>query len=128
MTWKRSTLIAAVAACVIAAAPASASDFSIFGAYWDTDVAGDAAGGGLAAAYERNSGGGFSGTFQGGSARVLRRFGDQGHEWSNELRFDRNRFVFGFDTEVDQQIPALPLSYETTENRNRQNQIGFTSA
>ena len=88
----------------------------------------DAAGGGLAAAYERNSGGGFSGTFQGGSARVLRRFGDQGHEWSNELRFDRNRFVFGFDTEVDQQIPALPLSYETTENRNRQNQIGFTSA
>ena len=88
----------------------------------------DAAGGGLAAAYERNSGGGFSGTFSGGSARVLRRFNDQGHEWSNEIRYDRNRFVFGFDTEVDQQIPALPLSYETIENRNRQNQIGFTSA
>ena len=88
----------------------------------------DAAGGGLAAAYERNSGGGFSGTFQGGSARVLRRFDDQGHEWSNEIRYDRNRFLFGFDTEVDQQIPALPLSYETIENRNRQNQIGFTSA
>lgn len=88
----------------------------------------DAAGGGLAAAYERNSYGGFSGQFSGGSARVLRRFNDQGHEWSNEIRYDRNRFVFGFDTEVDQQIPALPLSYETIENRNRQNQIGFTSA
>lgn len=88
----------------------------------------DAAGGGLAAAYERNSYGGFAGTFQGGSARVLRRFDDQGHEWSNEVRFDRNRFVFGFDTEVDQQIPALPLSYESIENRNRQNQLGFTSA
>jgi len=88
----------------------------------------DAAGGGLAAAYERNSYGGFSGTFQGGSARVLRRFNDQGHEWSNEIRYDRNRFVFGFDTEVDMQIPAAPLSFETIENRNRQNQIGFTSA
>lgn len=88
----------------------------------------DAAGGGLAAAYERNAGGGFSGQFSGGSARVLRRFDDQGHEWSNEIRYDRNRFVFGFDTEVDQQIPALPLSYESIENRNRQNQIGFTSA
>lgn len=88
----------------------------------------DAAGGGLANAYTRNSTGGFAGQFSGGSARVLRRFDEQGHEWSNEVRFDRNRFTFGFDTEVDQQIPALPLSYETVENRNRQNQIGLTSA
>lgn len=88
----------------------------------------DAAGGGLASAYTRNSSGGFSGQFSGGSARVLRRFDDQGHEWSNEVRFDRNRFVFGFDTVVDQQIPAAPLSYEEVENRNRQNQVGITSA
>jgi len=88
----------------------------------------DAAGGGLDAAYTRNSSGGFSGTFQGGSARVLRRFDDAGHEWSNEVRFDRNRFVFGFDTEVDQQIPPSPIYYETVENRNRQNQLGITSA
>ncbi len=88
----------------------------------------DAAGGGLAAAYTRNSYGGFSGQFSGGSARVLRRFSDPGHEWSNEVRFDRNRFVFGFDTEVDVRIPASPLSYEAIENRNRQNQIGLTSA
>ena len=88
----------------------------------------DAAGGGLATAYTRNSYGGFAGKFSGGSARVLRRFNDQGHEWSNEVRYDRNRFVFGFDTEVDMRIPASPLSYETIENRNRQNQIGFTSA
>ena len=88
----------------------------------------DAAGGGLATAYTRNSYGGFAGKFSGGSARVLRRFNDQGHEWSNEVRFDRNRFVFGFDTEVDMRIPASPLSYETIENRNRQNQLGLTSA
>lgn len=88
----------------------------------------DAAGGGLASAYTRRSHGGFSGQFSGGSARLLRRFDGQGHEWSNEVRFDRNRFSFGFDTEVDQQIPASPLSYEAIENRNRQNQIGVTSA
>ena len=88
----------------------------------------DAAGGGLAAAYVRNSSGGFAGQFSGGSARVLRRFDGAGHEWSNEVRFDRNRFTFGFDTVVDQQIPPSPLSYEDVENRNRQNQLGLTSA
>ena len=88
----------------------------------------DAAGGGLATAYTRNSRGGFAGQFSGGSARLLRRFNDQGHEWSNEVRFDRNRFTFGFDTEVDQRIPAAPRAFETIDNRNRQNQIGVTSA
>jgi outer membrane receptor protein involved in Fe transport len=88
----------------------------------------DAAGGGLASAYTRTSAGGFSGQFSGGSARVLRRFDDAGHEWSNEVRYDRNRFSFGFDTVVDQRIPPSPLSYEEVENRNRQNQLGLTSA
>lgn len=88
----------------------------------------DGAGGGLASAYTRTSSGGFSGQFSGGSARLLRRFDGQGHEWSNEVRYDRNRFTFGFDTEVDQRIPASPLSYETIENRNRQEQLGITSA
>lgn len=88
----------------------------------------DAAAGGLASAYTRTSNGGFSGQFSGGSARLLRRFDGQGHEWSNEVRYDRNRFSFGFDTEVNQRIPASPPSYEAIENRNRQEQIGFTSA
>lgn len=88
----------------------------------------DNATGGIASAYSRMSRGGFSGQFSGGSARVLRRFDDAGHEWSNEVRFDRNRFTFGFDTLVDQQIPAAPIYYEDVENRNRQNQIGVTSA
>lgn len=88
----------------------------------------DAAGGGLASAYTRNSRGGFAGQFSGGSARVLRRLGDQGHEWSNEVRFDRNRFTFGFDTVVDQQIPAAPVFHEAVENLNRQNVLGITSA
>jgi outer membrane receptor protein involved in Fe transport len=88
----------------------------------------DAAAGGLASAYSRASLGGFTGQFSGGSARVLRRFDGQGHEWSNEVRFDRNRFSLDFDTTVDQRIPAPAMSYETIENQNRQNQLGVTSA
>jgi len=84
--------------------------------------------GGIGAAYQRNSSGGFSGKFSGATARVLRRFGEDGHEWSNEIRVDRNRFSFGLDTVVDQQVPAAPIFYEDLENRNRQNQLGVTSA
>ena len=39
-------LIAAIVAAVVAA-PAAAGDFSLYGAWWDTDVAGDTAGGGV---------------------------------------------------------------------------------
>jgi len=88
----------------------------------------DNATGGIAAAYRRDTSGGFTGQFSGATARVLRRFGDQGHEWTNEVRFDRNRFTFGLDTVVDQQIPATPIFYEDLENKNRQNQLGVTSA
>lgn len=88
----------------------------------------DNAAGGLAVAYRRDTSGGFSGQFSGATARVLRRFDDQGHEWTNEVRFDRNRFTFGLDTVVDQQIPATPIFYEDLENQNRQNQLGVTSA
>lgn len=88
----------------------------------------DDAAGGVASAYRRDSSGGFLGQFSGATARVLRRFDDQGHEWSNEVRFDRNRFTFGFDTVVDQQIPASPTFHEDVENKNRQNMLGVTNA
>lgn len=88
----------------------------------------DNAAGGIATAYRRDSSGGFQGQFSGATARVLRRFDDQGHEWSNEVRVDRNKFNFGFDTIVDQQIPPAPISYEDLNNQNRQDQLGVTSA
>ena len=88
----------------------------------------DDAAGGIAAAYARTSNGGFNGQFSGGSARLLRRFDDQGHEWSTEVRYDRNRFSFGLDTEVDQQVPPAALSYEMVENRFSPDQLGVTSA
>ena len=84
--------------------------------------------GGVATAWRRDSSGGFQGQFSGATARVLRRFDDAGHEWTNEVRYDRNKFNFGFDTIVDQQIPPAPLSYEDLNNQNRQNQLGITSA
>jgi hypothetical protein len=43
----RNHLIATLVAATLAVAPASATDFSLFGSYWDTDVAGDTAGGGI---------------------------------------------------------------------------------
>jgi len=88
----------------------------------------DNAAGGIAAAWRRDSSGGFAGQFSGATARVLRRFGEPGHEWSNEVRLDRNRFTFGFDTVVAQQIPAGPIFHEAIENLNRQNVLGVTSA
>ena len=84
--------------------------------------------GSITSAYARNSYGGFRGTFSGATARMLRRFDGDGHEWSNELRRDRNRFSFGVDTLASQEVPAAPTFFETVDNRNRQTQTGFTSA
>jgi outer membrane receptor protein involved in Fe transport len=88
----------------------------------------DAAGGGLASAYRRLSGGGFQGQFSGAGARVLRRIDAAGHEWSNELRYDRNRFGIDFASRADQLIPVADPFSELLSNQNRQDQIGFTSA
>ncbi|MFN3669755.1 MAG: TonB-dependent receptor domain-containing protein [Brevundimonas sp.] len=88
----------------------------------------DDAAGGIETAWRRTARGGFAGQFSGATARVLRRFDAQGHEWSNEVRLDRNRFTFGYDTLVDQQLPVAPPFYEDVENRNRQNTVGITSA
>jgi hypothetical protein len=43
----RHLLIATCTAATLAVAPAAAADFSLFGSYWDTDAAGDTAGGGI---------------------------------------------------------------------------------
>ena len=88
----------------------------------------DAAGGGIASAYRRTAGGGFAGQFSGASARVLRRFDAAGHEWSNELRYDRNRFGVELATRADRLIPVASPFSEFLSNQNRQDQIGFTSA
>ena len=88
----------------------------------------DSAAGGIASAYRRTSGGGFQGQFSGASARVLRRFDTAGHEWSNELRYDRNRFGIDFASYADRLFPVAAPFHEQLSNQNSQDQIGFTSA
>lgn len=46
--------LAVLVAVIFAAAPAAASDFSLMGTYWDTDVAGETAGAGLALGFPFN--------------------------------------------------------------------------
>ncbi|MEG1029256.1 MAG: TonB-dependent receptor, partial [Brevundimonas sp.] len=60
--------------------------------------------------------------------RVLHQFDTSGHEWSNELRYDRN------DNENTSlvanvfQTPVSPALYEATRWLNEQEMIGVTSA
>jgi outer membrane receptor protein involved in Fe transport len=93
-----------------------------------TLYAADNAAGGIGSAYRRSGDGRFKGQFSGATARMLRRFDDQGHEWTNEVRFDRNSFNFTSDSFVDQQIPAAANFLENTANKNEQDQWGVTSA
>ena len=87
----------------------------------------DAAAGGLAAAYRRQSNGGFEGQFSGATARVVRRFADQGHEWSNEVRYNRARSGYGQDSLTDQQLPVAPVVYDRIDNDQRADTVTFAS-
>lgn len=98
----------------------------------DSDVRGvfetrDASGA-LTRAYSRDGSGGFAMKGWGVTGRVLHQFDTSGHEWSNELRYDRN------DQENDSlaanvfRIPTEPTVYEAQRDMNAQETIGFTSA
>lgn len=98
----------------------------------DSDVRGlfetrDASGA-LTRAYSRDGSGGFAMKGWGVTGRVLHQFDTSGHEWSNELRYDRN------DHENDSlaanvfRIPTEPTVYESQRGLNAQETIAFTSA
>ncbi|RYG13570.1 MAG: TonB-dependent receptor, partial [Caulobacteraceae bacterium] len=87
----------------------------------------DAVGGGIASGYNRVSDGGFEGQFSGATARIVRNMGEQGHDWTNEIRYNRGRGVYGHDTVVDL-IPAAPTGYERVDNRNDNDTISVSSA
>ena len=86
------------------------------------------ASGQLVNAYVRNGDSAFSMDGWGVTGRVLHQFDTSGHEWSNELRYDRN------DNENTSlianvfQTPVSPALYEATRWLNAQEMIGFTSA
>lgn len=88
----------------------------------------DNAAGAPVSAYTRDGDFGFDGDNVGATARLLRRFGEQGHDWTNEMRIDRNRGHFSLDSVYETTLPVAPAVYEEMDNRNRQTQLGFTSA
>lgn len=86
------------------------------------------ASGGVASAFRRQSDSGFEGHFSGATARLVRQFDAEGHEWSNEVRYDRASNLMRDDAVTGSRIPVAPDSYESVANRNRNTRIGFTSA
>lgn len=94
---------------------------------WGRFEARDASGG-VTSAYARDGVGGFSMDGWGATARVLHQFDTSGHEWSNELRYDRNDHE---NTSLNANVfsvPASPTLYEQQSNLSVQETIGFTSA
>jgi Outer membrane receptor for ferrienterochelin and colicins len=112
------------------------TSFTLEGRYTDVDVSADGldtyaaenALGGIAQGYRRHGVGGFQGEFWGVTGRVLHRFDDQGHEWSNEVRFDQANHAMGSVSYADNLIPVASPYYETIDSGNDQGQLGFTSA
>lgn len=64
----------------------------------------------------------------GATARLLHRFDDAGHEWSNELRYDENSNQFGGLALTRFTTPAGADLYEQTAQEGRQPTLGLTSA
>lgn len=88
---------------------------------------GDDASGALVSASERRGYGGFSGEFTGVTARLLRTFGE-GHEWSNELRYDVGENSYDQDGVRLFTLPAAPSIYEDVSNGRESATINFASA
>ena len=86
------------------------------------------AAGTLTTAYARTGESGFKFSNVGATARVVHRFDEAGHEWSNELRLDRNDSESASLTLTDLITPAGPDLYERNRNEGEQTTIGFTSA
>jgi outer membrane receptor protein involved in Fe transport len=82
----------------------------------------------LTSAYTRNGVGGFSMDGWGATARVLHQFDASGHEWSNELRYDRNDNENASLNANVFSVPVSPTVYEDQKFLNAQETIGFTSA
>ena len=65
---------------------------------------------------------------QGVTGRVLHRFDEAGHEWTNEFRFDQGENSLAISTVADPSIPPAPLAYERNTNEGSFTIQAFTSA
>lgn len=78
--------------------------------------------------YSREGSGSFAMDGWGATARVLHQFDASGHEWSNELRYDRNDNESASLNVNVFSLPVSPAVYEDQRFLNAQETIGFTSA
>jgi outer membrane receptor protein involved in Fe transport len=88
----------------------------------------DNASGAATSAYSRASDGGYGSEMLAATGRVIRRFDDQGHEWSTDLRLYRVRGGIGAIAETRPSAPAGDPVHETVELINDVDQLGLTSA
>ncbi|MGH7026556.1 TonB-dependent receptor domain-containing protein [Brevundimonas sp.] len=86
------------------------------------------AAGQITSAFTRDGENGFAMDGWGATARVLHQFDTSGHEWSNELRYDRNDHENTFLIANVFATPTTPTLYEQQRNLSAQETIGFTSA
>ncbi len=77
--------------------------------------------------YSRDGDYNYSGDNLGATARVVRTFG-AGHDWTNELRWDRNKGHYSVGSELDYDLPAAAALFEQQDRRNLLNLYGVTSA
>lgn len=86
------------------------------------------AAGSVTALYDRDGQNAFSFGGWGATARLLQKFDDSGHEWSTELRFDRNDNDGRTRTLNLFTLPVTPGFFEAFESDGGQDTIGLTSA
>lgn len=86
------------------------------------------AAGAVTSAYARDGRSEFDFVNWGATARLLHRFDDAGHEWSNELRYDSNSVEAGALTLTDFLVPAGTGLAERSSQDTDQVTLGFTSA
>jgi outer membrane receptor protein involved in Fe transport len=86
------------------------------------------AGGTLVNAYRRDGESEFDFQNWGATARIVHRFDDAGHEWSNELRYDRNSTDVEARSQTRFLTPAGPDLFEQTLQDSDQTTLGLTSA
>ncbi|HST92363.1 MAG TPA: TonB-dependent receptor [Brevundimonas sp.] len=79
-------------------------------------------------AFERDSQAEFEGLNYGVTGRVLHRFDDAGHEWSNELRIDRGSNENQSRTDTVFTTPAGAPQYQDTLGESDFTVLGLTSA
>lgn len=86
------------------------------------------AAGTITSRYRRDGSVNFDFVNWGATVRLLHRFDDAGHEWSNELRFDENSNEVGALTLNRFLAPVAPDFYERLDQLSDQTTIGLTSA